>query len=253
MDIGKAFGQMFKDPKWVKKMLFYGLFCFLCVFLVGIPFVAGYTILILNNYMQGKDELPEWEGNWENILMTGLKFIVFGIIFGVVSWIISFFSSGILSIVARIMTETDGLEMIGLILTFVQMGVSFFISAVITLVGNMAQIRFAKNLSFSDVFDFDWYFSFFKKSWSNLIVVWLLSIVTGIISMAGLFALCVGVFFTAFYAMVTNAALLAEVAKAAGETATSSDPVKATTESAPTALPVAPAKVTEEGPVKMVK
>jgi len=161
MDIGKAFVQMFKDPQWVKKMLFFFLFGFLCIFLVGIPFVTGYTVLILNNYMQGKNELPEWEVNWEKILMTGLKFLLFGIIFAIVSWIISFFTTGLISILAAVLLETEGLEMIAVLLQFVQMGVSFFISAVIALVGYMTQIRFAKNLSFSEIFDFDWYVGFF--------------------------------------------------------------------------------------------
>lgn len=226
MDIGKAFGQMFKDPQWVKKMLFYALFCFLCIFLVGIPFVVGYTVLILNNYVNGKDGLPEWEGNWELILMTGLKYILILLVFMVIVVIISFFTSGIVGIVAGILTSIEELQLLGLAFSLLQSLISFVINSVSAIFIFMVQIRFAKNLGFSEVFDFEWYLEFFKKSWKNLIIVWLLTMVTGIIAAAGLLALCIGVFFTAFYAMVVNQSLLAEVAKAAGEGVSSMTPVQ---------------------------
>jgi len=89
-----------------------------------------------------------------------------------------------------------------------------------------------------------------------MIIVWLLAIFTSIIAMVGLLGLCIGVLLTAFYAMVINQALLAEVAKAAGEAATSGDTIASVQQSAPTALPATPVAKKEvsleEGPVKMV-
>ena len=80
MDIGKAFGFVFEDEKWVSKVLLGGLF-----FLIPIVnfAVIGYMLKVAQNVAQGNPRpLPEWGGGeFGNHFMRGLHGIVIQIVY----------------------------------------------------------------------------------------------------------------------------------------------------------------------------
>lgn len=62
LDFGRAFGFVFQDPDWIKKMLLGGLFSLLGMLIVGLFFVSGYFVRLIRNTARGKERpLPEWD------------------------------------------------------------------------------------------------------------------------------------------------------------------------------------------------
>jgi hypothetical protein len=90
MDIGKAFGFMFHDDRWITKILIAA-----AILAVGILFsplllislivaallLGGYGVEITRRVIKGDAEvLPEWE-NWGDLLIDGVKVWVIGLIY----------------------------------------------------------------------------------------------------------------------------------------------------------------------------
>ena len=211
MDIGKAFGQMFKDPNWVKKMLFFSLFVILSIFIIGIPFVFGYMILMIRGYMDGDENLPKWQDNWELIIKTGLKFILIMIIFSAVSGTVSFFISALFNFAVILISQIDGTEFITITLSLVQMTINIIIGAIVSGINLLIMIKFARDYNFGGVFDLEWYPSYFNRNWKNIVIYLLLNMVTASLATFGIIACCIGVLATAFYAITVNSSLMAQI------------------------------------------
>jgi uncharacterized membrane protein len=62
-----------------------------------------------------------------------------------------------------------------------------------------------------DAFDFSGMLDFLKKNLGNLLIVWLMSIVFGILAMFGILALGVGLLFTVFWSMLARFYLYGQV------------------------------------------
>jgi hypothetical protein len=62
LDFGRAFGFVFQDPDWIKKMLLGGLFSLLGMLVVGIFFVSGYFMRLIRRVARGEERpLPDWD------------------------------------------------------------------------------------------------------------------------------------------------------------------------------------------------
>lgn len=63
IDYEEALSFVFKDKRWVQKVLMGGIFAFLGIFIVGWIFIMGYCIKLMRNVIEGEEyPLPEWEG-----------------------------------------------------------------------------------------------------------------------------------------------------------------------------------------------
>ncbi|MCH8299212.1 MAG: DUF4013 domain-containing protein [Candidatus Marinimicrobia bacterium] len=61
MDFSKSFSFMFKDSSWRSKIFIGGLWNIASLFFIGYPFVLGYYFSVLQNTINGKEEiLPDW-------------------------------------------------------------------------------------------------------------------------------------------------------------------------------------------------
>jgi hypothetical protein len=90
MDIGKAFGFVFEDEKWVIKVLIGAailLVGFLFSWLLLIPLIlayvllAGYGVEIIRQVMRGElDKLPEWD-DWGALLRDGLMALIISVVY----------------------------------------------------------------------------------------------------------------------------------------------------------------------------
>jgi hypothetical protein len=97
MDIGKAFGFVFEDEKWVTKLLI-GAAILLLGYVLGvliIPLIlayvllAGYGVEIIRQVMRGElDKLPEWD-DWGALLRDGLMVLIIGFVYALPLIIVS--------------------------------------------------------------------------------------------------------------------------------------------------------------------
>ncbi|WP_048198711.1 DUF4013 domain-containing protein [Methanocella arvoryzae] len=64
-----------------------GIMGFLCLFLVGIPFMLGYTIRCFRNLVIGDNTLPGWD-DWGTMLKDGIMAIAISLVYGLISGIL---------------------------------------------------------------------------------------------------------------------------------------------------------------------
>ncbi|MDP3047078.1 MAG: DUF4013 domain-containing protein, partial [Chloroflexota bacterium] len=82
MDISKSFTFTFDDEGWLTKILMGGLFSFLSLILIGIPFLIGYFLETLKNVYLGQPlPLPSWGDNLGGLFRKGIKAMV-----GILIW-----------------------------------------------------------------------------------------------------------------------------------------------------------------------
>jgi hypothetical protein len=62
LDFARTFRFVFDDPDWVRKMLLGGLFTALVLLIVGLFYVAGYTVRLVRRSARGETRpLPDWD------------------------------------------------------------------------------------------------------------------------------------------------------------------------------------------------
>ncbi len=193
MDIQRAFTVLFEDKGWLKKILFGGLFTFLSMFLVGIPFLVGYLLRMVKNGRTGDFiPLPEWDDMGELFkegLMLSVVLIVYGLIAGFVSMILSM------------------IPCLGCILSpLVYLALALVIPYIV--------LKYADTQQFGDCFNFSEMYEYTARNISNLVIYVLIIVAMSIISsIVGSILLFIGIFFTNFWVMVGNAYLILEVEK----------------------------------------
>jgi len=206
LDIGEAFGYVFKDGRWFSKLALGALFMILSMFLVGIPFLLGYMLWITRNVIRKEPyPLPEWTHLGE-MFMDGLKLIATYLVF-----YIPFF---IIVIVPLI---------VFFILGFIQMDAAFigifFAYYVFLIAASIAYglfmmpvyVRFAMTNKVGQTFAFGKIWEFFKSNSGNILLVLVMGWVAGVIGGLGVIVFFVGVFFTQMYAYMVYAHLLGQL------------------------------------------
>jgi hypothetical protein len=180
-NLGRSFSYMFEDEDWFQKILIGAAFCLLSLVLIGIPFVLGYLLQVARQSSQGKElPLPAWD-NLGDKFVSGLLFIVIGVIYGIPLAIIYF--------VLVFIPCIGWLAMLFLALSF-------------ALIFPYITVRFARTGNIGDAFDLSGMWGFLKANLGNLLIVWVMSILFHIIAWFGLLALLIGVLFTYFWAQL---------------------------------------------------
>ena len=110
MDIGKAFGFVFEDEKWVTKLLIGAgillagiLFSWMLLIPLILAYVllAGYGVEIIRQVMRGElDKLPEWD-DWGALLRDGLMVLIITVVYALPLIIVSFCLGGFIGIFAE--------------------------------------------------------------------------------------------------------------------------------------------------------
>jgi hypothetical protein len=206
-DLGKAFTYMFEDQNWVTKILLGGVFVLLSIILVGIPFVAGYSVEVVQNVMAEKPSpLPEWDHLGDKF-MKGLV-IAIGIF-------ILYIPAIILSMIGSFLQGRSG--------AFVAVGclfscVTFVYEIALGLILPAIYIKYAERPEFGSIFKFNDFYAMISANIGNYIVVLVLSIVASIIAVFGLIGLCIGVIFTGFWAYLVAAYLYGQLGRIAPRT-----------------------------------
>lgn len=215
LDIGKAFTYMFEDENWITKILLGGVFVLLSFILIGIPFVTGYAVEVVQNVLAGRPRpLPEWS-NLGDKFIKGLVLIV--------ALIIWFIPAGFIMLIASIFQGVGGardggvLNAIGFLFncisTIYQIAVAFILPAI--------YIKYAEQPEFGSAFKINDFISMVTNNIGNYIVVFVLSIAAGIIAAFGFIAFCIGIIFTSFWANLVTAHLYGQLGRPAGQGASS--------------------------------
>jgi hypothetical protein len=89
MDVGTAVTFVKDDKRWLSKLLIGAVIAFFSFLLIPIPFLAGYSLAVSRNVMNGDpDPLPEWE-DWGKLFMDGLYVMIAQFVYTLPFWILA--------------------------------------------------------------------------------------------------------------------------------------------------------------------
>lgn len=232
MDIGKAFTYAFEDPRWVQKVLIGAGLVFVAfltsIILVGIVLwiiVLGYLVQLARNVIANEQyPLPEWD-DWGGFLTEGAKALVVAIVI-LLPLIVLELLNVIVSVAGSVASSTSssggsaaglGLGGFGLCLTCL----AILLGLACNLALPVAIGRYAATRNIAATLRFNELWAMFRANIGTYLIVWLLSIVTGLIGGIGFIACGIGVFFTAFYSYLVNFHLYGQAYRKAQGTAPS--------------------------------
>jgi hypothetical protein len=191
MDIGRAFGYVFQDPTWLKKIIIGGVLLIIPIF--GWFVVGGYTLKVMRNVISGNDlPLPEWD-DFGGLFTEGLKAFVV-----LLAWWLP------IVIVTTILNRIDG---------FVFQCLSFIIGVLTSVIIAAVIPPFAQSGRISDGLQFQVIINRVMANLGDYITIYILGFVLAIIAAAGLIGLCIGVFLTIMYTSLVQAHLASQAYK----------------------------------------
>jgi hypothetical protein len=214
MEFGKAFGYVFEDEDWIKKVLIGGLFALLSFLLVGIPFVLGYVVETIRNIIEGQPRpLPEWDNLGEKF-MSGLMLCIILIIYSIPSILFSCVSG-----IGPVIAETVGGDpdaMAGLVTGLSLCGSCLQIlwSVVLVVVMPVVYLKYTLTRQLGSAFSFGEFLPFIQTDVGAYILAIVMTVVAGIVGGLGLIACGIGIIFTQFYAQLVIAAIYAQLYQA---------------------------------------
>lgn len=200
----RPFKYVFQDKDWVKKVLIGGLVVLSCCVLVGLPVLMGYQKKLFLTL--SKDEnAPVPDVDFGKDLGEGLGPLGAAFLYAIAVSIIS------------------AIPILGWLLGPI-LGLALAVWMPVAL------MRYYTTGVFGSVFEFNWIIEFIKRNISNLLLMFVVSLVTGIVAQAGVLACGIGVLFTAFWAMLANGVAMADVWRFADQPgAAPAEPPPATT------------------------
>lgn len=205
IDFARPFTFVFEDPQWLMKIVIGGLFYIAAMFIVGFFFIFGYLGRMTRNIIAGNPRpLPEWNDLGE-YFAEGLKLSVVALVYILPIFLVM----AVLVIPVILLEGRSGEEAAGMMATCLMMAViplSLLASIIIpaALVRGMAENRPFAGLEITQVL------GFIRNNLTNYLIAFMIYILSSFLSQFGVILLCVGVFFTAFWAQVVATAAFAE-------------------------------------------
>ncbi len=206
MDIGKSFGFVFEDKKWIEKVLIGGIL--MLVPILGSILMLGYAVELVRNVRKHEMEpLPEWD-KWGEKITDGLKLLIIYFLWSLPLVILGF----IIMIPLAITGDSDtGSTIAGLFSTC--FGCFAFLYAIVVWLATPGLvIKFAETGEFSDGLKFGEILNFTKEHLGQIFVVIVVSWL--VYMLAGLFGtlLCIiGLVFTMFWASLVQYHMIAQI------------------------------------------
>ncbi|MBI4316999.1 MAG: DUF4013 domain-containing protein [Chloroflexi bacterium] len=208
-DIGKAFTYMFEDENWFTKILVGGFFVLVSIALIGIPFVVGYVVEVVQNVAAGRARpLPEWT-NLGDKFVKGLVLAVAIFIWFIPGYVLQLFGSVLPAIGDQ--RTVGALAVLGLIFGCLAFIYNLFVAFMIP----SLMISYARQPAFGSLFRFSDLFRFISARFGDYVVVVVLTFVTQIVAGFGIVLLCIGIILTWFWAALVNAHLYGQLWRAA--------------------------------------
>lgn len=208
-DFVRPFAFVFDDPRWLVKIVIGGLFYLLGFLLIGFVFILGYQARLARNVIAGlQHPLPEWDELGE-YFAEGLRLVGVAIV-----WMLPIVILVMFFIVpAAVMSEANNetLEAAGgcvvgavwCLMVPLSLAVTFFLPA--SLLMAVVEQRFGA------AFEFDRIWPFIKKNIGDYLLAVVIYFVARFAGGFGIILLCIGVVFTAFWAMCVTTYAFAQV------------------------------------------
>lgn len=211
MDIGKAFGFVMEDDRWLTKILIGGLLSLVPI--LNVLTLYGYGLTTARNVMQKNPKpLPEWD-NFGDILMKGLYAFVISLVYAIPVIIVVFAFQIVVVIASSAAGGSDGGEGLIAILSLLCLMPLTLVLGLAAWVFTMAGfVRYIQTESLGAAFRFGEVIAMVRGSvgsWLMLLVVYILA---GLVGMLGLIGCGIGVVFTTFYGFVAFSHTLGQVA-----------------------------------------
>lgn len=205
IDFSRPFTFVFEDPQWLMKIVIGGLFYIAAIFIVGIFFIFGYLGRMTRNIIAGNPRpLPEWDDLGE-YFTEGFMLSVVVLVY--ILPILLIMAALVIPVVLlgnrpdeealRTMTSCAFMAVIPL---------GLFASLVIpaALVRGMAENRPFAGLEVGKVL------GFIRGNLINYALAIMIYFLSSFLSQFGVLLLCIGAFFTAFWAQVVSTAAFAD-------------------------------------------
>jgi hypothetical protein len=199
-DFGKPFTYVFDDPRWLQKILIGGLFTLAAFLLIGWFFVLGYLARVARNIIDGLESpLPEWDdlGGYFN---EGARLIGVTLCYTIpIAGICMFF---IVPAILSDASDNDAVQAItggfatclSCLIVPLILAIVFFLPA--SLLFAVVERRFGA------AFEFGRIWPFIKANIGNYLLAIVIAFIARILGGLGIFLLCVGVIFTAFWSLL---------------------------------------------------
>ncbi|MEW5945948.1 MAG: DUF4013 domain-containing protein [bacterium] len=193
IDGERAFTFVFKDEKWLSKVLAGG-FLFL-IPLVGWFMIYGYGLRVIKDAAEGRDvPLPEWDLG--ECLKRGFLTFVYYIGFAIVVYVP-------LAVVVFVLSRVPVLGILGILIYYAaSLGIGLYVMAALSVVG--AEENYGAFFQFSRVL------GMIKRHPGQLLLAFVFSIGASIVSMVGLVGLIVCVIFTMFIGFMIMSNILGQ-------------------------------------------
>lgn len=213
VDFGRAFQFYFEDPDWLKKTLIGGLFYLLAMFLVGLPFVAGYVVQVTRRAARGDARpLPEWT-DYGQMFSDGLQIIGLYLLHFLAAFLVPGSIGCLFAVLGGVASGSDaagGVAALGMMAAYLLLFVVLF---AVMLYFPAAYIRTAVTGRFSAGLEVRENIELIKRGPGNYFIALAIYWVTSLIAQFGVILCVIGLFPAAFWAMCVTGWALGEVAR----------------------------------------
>jgi len=208
-DFAKPFTYVFDDPRWLTKIAIGGLFHIAAIFIVGWFFILGYLAQLARNVVRGDvHPLPEWE-NLGDFFNEGLRLVGVAL-----CWLLPILLLAGAFIVPMALLgsfDNDGAEALGsgiagclaCLIVPLSLAITLFLPASLTFV--VVEQRFGAGFEFGRIWPY------IKANIGNYLLAVVVYLIARMVGGFGIVLLCVGVFFTAFWALTVTTHAFAQV------------------------------------------
>lgn len=222
-NFGETLTYMFKDPKWVGKVVVGALFGIIPIvnFVVG-----GYALRVVDNVRGDREPpLPEWGGDFGKLWVSGLILAVIGFLYGIPVWILS----GIAGAVGGD-TRSGGVTAVAVIVGLI----AFVLAILLFFWIQGAIINYAIKGNFAAAFEFGTIWDMIKRNAGRMVLtvvfVVVVSIIIGVVSAVLGIIPCIGCLLSWIVGFVAGFYTLLVVAYNCGIIAKSISPAEASIE-----------------------
>ncbi len=210
IDIGRAFGLVTDDPKWLTKILIGGLILFIPI--VGSLMIGGYIIATGRRVTERHPHpLPEWD-NAGNLIKKGFFHLVIGLVYALPLILLSI---GFALLVGIIGAAGGGSDAVAGLILLLSLGFSLVMLAAAVLVAAMsyaATVRYIQTDSLGDALQFGAVLEMVRARPATWLWLFLVQILAAIVASLGSIACGFGALFTTVYAQAAFGHALGQVA-----------------------------------------
>lgn len=201
-DFARAFTFAFEDPNWLQKILIGGLFVLAGFVVIGWFFILGYMARLARNVMNGTDlPLPEWD-NLGDAFAEGFRLFVIGFVYYLPLVVLALLI-GIPAAIAGAM-QNESLEFLGSGFAGCMACLIVPVAFAITLWLPAALLRSVATGQMSSAFEVGAIWQFIRTNVLNYLLAIAVYIVARFLGGIGVILFCIGVIFTAFWALLVQ-------------------------------------------------